>query len=67
MRLGSDITVNNFNNFSNVQSLTPGGLENSINCYERFPSPPVNINVSVIKRRSSTQSDGKFFGSLDMR
>ena len=52
-------------NFSNVHSMTPNQLEAS-SSYDKFPSPAININLSLIKK-SSIHSDGRFFGSLDMR
>jgi hypothetical protein len=56
----------NGNNFSNVQSMTPNQLDGS-NSYDKFPVPTFNINNISLIKKSSIHSEGKFFGSLDMR
>lgn len=53
-------------NFSNVQSLTPNQLDGS-SSYDKFPMPTININNISLIKKSSIHSEGKFFGSLDMR
>jgi hypothetical protein len=55
-----------YQNFSNVQSLTPNQLDGS-SIYDKFPLPGININNISLIKKSSIHSEGKFFGSLDMR
>jgi hypothetical protein len=53
-------------NFSNVHSMTPNQLDGS-SSYDKFPLPNININNISLIKKSSIHSEGKFFGSLDMR
>jgi len=49
-----------------VHSISPNQLESS-SIYDKFPVPVININNISLIKKSSIHSEGKFFGSLDMR